>query len=1428
MAGFNHEYLKEHKVFRHRSAKAWFVFPLLAVVVAIVVFWYLKLVGITVTSEAFCGQDAHEHDEDCYTMEALDDGGYEQVLICHKIAHTHTSECFSVKSDDTETAKQWKRSFEHIPLTNDVHENLLSIAFSQIGYAESATNFEYNDAGIKQGYTRYGEWYGNPYGEWNTMFVSFCLDYANANNADDLMKASAESARLAWQGKGKYASADSYDGGRGDVVFFDTNADGKADRVGILAHKSENWLHAIEGDVDGRVAMVNYDSIPTILGYGKTSELYAANHLPQADEGAAEQTATEPATGTVNNYVPKDNGTQQILNRRSLLKATRSSDIVYTNQLADELVEAVIKTMDGQLVEDGGTIYLGESYMVALEFSEINTGSQWVQFKHEEGDYLYYQIPSNLNVVPFTDWHPITAKTENGTIENVGRYFIDENGLLKVEFFEMANGQNFLMNYSNVDFTIDFNTKFTASQDGSSSEIIFSNDVQVNLGVDGDAFGTVEKDAGKYDGDTHTVEYTVRFEVTHGKVSTVTFNDDVWEKHQVLRDSIVIVDLNGVPFDPQPTIVDNAKGAAGGFTVEGLPDMSAGEGFLVTYKATLNDDQLHNQEVNLWNYAEVLGKNQNGEDEWFADDAYPKIEMERLNKNGKQVILDNGVKVIEWKVVVKKTTEHVNEGIVIDTLGEGLEYYTDKPIYIKVLGLGDNEAHDTYLSWDDVTINGNSIEFQLPQGYAYEIVYYTTYEQLEEGDTKQYFNNIHITLNGHNHHTEGSANVVAFTPNVDKTASGEDGKYVNFTIKSDVSAGIKDWGHFYITDSAAFWTPYLYVENFPEEMEVKILTKSGQTIVLTPYVEGGPIENTYILKSPSDGGEHHTFKIYFNTDTPSNASSKWILDEDGTLIITYKIPTSAKTGTEWSGQLTGDQTVMDLLLDGYQLVNDAWINFCEGISTNDVAQYEYQPKIHKAGTVADGGVIDYEVLFNNTIPGSSGDSGYINGTTNDVYFTDTFDERLEYVPGSLQVTAYSPYNDKPWLAKFRYNGTITGNEIRIKADEFLYETYNTGLPDVAWIANAAHFQDFYLWWNRGGQFVFTYQLRVKDEYLDTVELSTLTLNNVAELTWGENGTSGPASDTVEYRTGLLDKSMVQRDDELDFTIHVNLNALDVMPDADTLTVLDKMKDNMSLYWRSIKLTYEDENGNMVDFNSEESQYTYTVTFNPATNEITFVIPDSLHVRIDYTTLITESGHVNVHNSVDIVGKSGISDSTDAYFDVMEHSGDASGSNHSILMLKQDAVDDHPLPGAEFVLYGPMGDTHATPPDGVAQSILTREDKELFYIGTYTTGEQGTAVIETQYLTAGGPYALVERTAPEGYEVLPNPVYFYFFDPDPAGEIQTVTTMVVVENAQWNIIIPETGGPGHLPMAIIGITLMAFPILYVSIRRRRERRFERIS
>lgn len=1483
MEGVNNTYLDKHKKFRIDSKKLATAFLVAALIVAIVVFWWLKLVGITITGEAFCGLDEHTHGEACYISElvcGLDDTEsgtlpseeattvqtvteaeategdaeegdepttaekttvlahthtdecYSKTMVCTKIEHTHTQECFPDKTADVETVSDWLSTIENVEITNNIPENLIAIAMTQLDYEESNNNFEYDSDGNKNGYTRYGEWYGNPYGKWNAMFISFCLHYSNINNDSELKASGAEALRLAWQNRHVYASADDHIPERGDIVFLDNDKDGTADAAAIIIAPGDTGHVVIMGDSNNKVETVNIDITDDIIGYGLTSELYFAKDMEHELNKEDEEETTEPT------IVPEE--TTEQMPPLMMMSAAPKANITYINDLTTVVKAVSFKTLDGQIIDSNSTVYLGQTYIISMEFAEDNTGDEWIQFQHDDHHELHYQIPENIHVEPFTEPHPITAKTEDGTIEDVGTYFIDENGKLTVIFEDdPETGECFGAKYSNVDFTIEFNATVADTQSGTSTEVVFNDEIKVNLNLDTEAKMNVTKTHGSYNGKDNTLDYQIKIEATQAVIKNLVVPDDVYttNNHHVLRDTIVVTDLEGNVLDPQPTIGDGRYSgtAETGFTLTGFPDFAAGEGFIINYKAAINDDQLSQEKVGLWNGVYPYGENALGEPVTGSAQDWVEVELNKIEKGGKQsVITDkNGklVPVIEWEIEIKKSDTNLQGTVVVDTLGHGLEYYTGKDIQIKRYDQWGNKLGETTLSWGNVDIDGNSMSFPLPDGHRFVIVYYTTYEELQEGEQKHYTNTAKVTINQREEVAGGEADVVGFIPYISKSARGDDGEYVYFTIEADVPGVIKDWGGFFLTDLAAFWSynenaeGFLYVENIPEDLVITAVTDSGQTVNFTPYVEGGPTENTYILVAPAGGNQYHSFNIYFNTSSADSVSSKWILSEDSRLTITYKIPFDSKTGTQWTGELQGDKTIEDLLLQNYKLANEVYLNYTDIIQVTGTSAYEYSPMITKKSSVNDDGTVDYTVTFYNTVPGSGGNEGYLTSGYS-INFNDTFDEELEYVKNSLMVTCYNPWDNSVWYNKYVYDGEISGNTINVQANQLKLSQTNPDLPDktIGWISSFTDYQKYCNQIGAGGKHVFTYKLKLKDEYLNSTEENKYELDNTAELKWSGDKSSGPVTDTVVIKTGLLDKHAVQKDNKLMFDIHINRNALDILKGADTITIEDTMTHNLSVYWNTIKLLYENkQTGEWIDFDSAESKYKYTVTYDQTSNKLTFTLPDSLHIRIDYTTLITESGHVSVNNAVKVDGKASVTDVIDATFKVEQHSGGASGSMHEITLIKQDGDTDVRLSDVKFHLYGPMGDDKATLPDGAEASIVTDSGKNLHYISSYTTGADGSVNIENQYLTIGGPYALVEVSPPDGYVPLQKPVYFYFYEPDPNGIIQTVTTLIAVENYTYGFVFPETGGTGTLPLAIIGFAMTAFPILYSTIRRKRERR-----
>jgi CHAP domain. len=177
---------------------------------------------------------------------------------------------------DLEDAVDWWRMFKDMDLSGNWAEDLLMVADSQIGYTESELNFDNEDPWHPKGYTRYGAWFGLPYGEWCAMFISFCLYYAEI--PADAVPYSCHC--IEWvrelSARGLYRNWDEgYTPKPGDFIFFDFDMDEKAEHVGIVRDVDEErgWIYTIEGNrYDYVEEFVLTKNDYSIIGYGVLPE----------------------------------------------------------------------------------------------------------------------------------------------------------------------------------------------------------------------------------------------------------------------------------------------------------------------------------------------------------------------------------------------------------------------------------------------------------------------------------------------------------------------------------------------------------------------------------------------------------------------------------------------------------------------------------------------------------------------------------------------------------------------------------------------------------------------------------------------------------------------------------------------------------------------------------------------------------------------------------------------------------------------------------------------------------------------------------------------------------------------------------------------------------------------------------------------------
>ncbi len=262
---------KNKRIFKMRHT----VIILLSVIAVAAVFWWLKLTGITMAGEAFCGMDEHTHTEQC-----LAEG-------CQIPEHTHTASCYSNPNADLESEADWKSTLKKVELSGVLPNDVINVAKTQVGYRESELNYQVDADGQRRGYTRYGQWYGNVYGDWSAMFVSFTLHYAGIPESVAPYSAGAETMRVNWETAGMYTTASGYSPREGDIIFFDKDKNGSADAVGFLYMNGAEQLMSIEGDLNDTVGMAYYSYDDSkILGYGILNEIIRKTAKPDDVEYA--------------------------------------------------------------------------------------------------------------------------------------------------------------------------------------------------------------------------------------------------------------------------------------------------------------------------------------------------------------------------------------------------------------------------------------------------------------------------------------------------------------------------------------------------------------------------------------------------------------------------------------------------------------------------------------------------------------------------------------------------------------------------------------------------------------------------------------------------------------------------------------------------------------------------------------------------------------------------------------------------------------------------------------------------------------------------------------------------------------------------------------------------------------------------------------
>lgn len=263
------------------------------------------------------------------------DACYEEVLVCPLPEHHHTVSCLSDTSADLETPEEWQAANADAVITGEWNEDLLSVAKTQLGYEQSEKNFEIDPAdGVTlRYYSRYGQSYGNAYGEWDVMFLAYCLKYAEIPQSAIPQEASVLALRSSMSGMDWLLEEDGSAAQPGDIVIYN--------KYVTRTVAVDSSADSAEPDLDD---LFNVDTEFENSAELEGSGVSAQDAAPSADDstGAQDTAATSGTQDTVLTPEPVDPQPEQPAEKPVDSADTAAPSTVTSVSGADTLAPSVV------------------------------------------------------------------------------------------------------------------------------------------------------------------------------------------------------------------------------------------------------------------------------------------------------------------------------------------------------------------------------------------------------------------------------------------------------------------------------------------------------------------------------------------------------------------------------------------------------------------------------------------------------------------------------------------------------------------------------------------------------------------------------------------------------------------------------------------------------------------------------------------------------------------------------------------------------------------------------------------------------------------------------------------------------------------------------------------------------------------------------
>lgn len=1323
----------------------------------------------------------HHHTDACYTEE----------LVCTIPEHHHTVECLADTQADVETAEEWQAA-ANVALNGNWAEDLLTVAKSQLDYQQSDKNFKLDveDQQVLRGYSRYGAWYGNPYGAWDVMFLSYCLHFAGVPQTVVPQRAGVMALHSDLRGSQWLTDADGSTARPGDIVIYNTLTTEQ-----VAVDESSYGIALLDLDEDPDTAAQLTASEPQVDTRTVTTETVGVVSAVDPDAGTL-----TVISGNVDGKVAEVPAAMSDVT--SVISVT-GAYAAETTAVAPEDPAGSQEELDGSyaLLEDedgfGATVeWVGDAdpygiallaagdpydlstWITAVNYEKTTDGKTWtpigagnvtvesgthvrVNLKYTvtagvltpDHNTLTYQLPKGLPMPDVTTGNIVdeSDKDEAGNAKVVGSFTVDTNGTVTLTFTD----RRFIGtdDKGGLTFIGTFKAAVTASADSfdENKKIEFKDgctltiekktaDIKISKGS-GSPLITNRKDG------TFVNNYKVTVETTNGTKDPVILTDtlntnrngenrsDYLKGGKYLVDSFKLykVDASGTKTEidvPKHELKTDGNGNPQ-VVLAPLPALEAGEKYIWNYDVQRNYADFDEMPggvaiINNTAKAEAGDNVKDGADAWYT------CKTQRIEKKGQY---DPKTGHIQWTITVK-----VPHSFLGSYLLQGCKITDALPDSVKIVG--DVKVGNDTISAEEFLQKGYTIPADFT-GTELTITFETT-TPIGGGsvtNTAQI-----LTKSGHTFKASDTVNI----------GKGD------WTLSKELSSSSKGLAKWNISAAnAAGESSFTLVETLQDAVN-----ESGQTQLNTHYAYAAELEKALengLTLTLHDGG----------TMNYADAKAAGVITA-----VTYY---SGADGT--GGTVTANDPSTRVRSFTIQ-INKADDNPVRRVEVKDLPTHEdqsnvptgekwtYKNSVSVQGSsqraTAEDTYHSYKSFEKRVSANSDQDeSGYQSGDQTYQY-SDLSDNNLHY---QLVVqTAAEDDADIVITDTLPENTEFNENWVTIGMDE--------GAPDKADKLEGANatvayeeatrkltitIRGYNLSKNKQHKFRILYKVGVSnDPAWKNPSVGQVTYTNTAQ--WGE--LTETLHTTVEKTVDPLKKTgqlVDGKTDRIEYQVVVNPARKDLSVEANkapTIELWDDVKAQNGAIVRgdpeSVKLYYfqYDEATNTVTRGKEVPRSLYQVL--PADDEgwLHMEIPNQTAMILVYQCDVKQGSAAEDYN-VDNTVKLGNGDSTESDSIKFTYASAATASTGQFLLHKVDDYSGVALQGAEFTIWQyDLQIKDWQPWSGGVNGVITTDEKGQVSLTVLENGSE-------QTLKPDLLYKIVETKAPQNYQKDETPHYVLF-------------------------------------------------------------------